>query len=572
MAHPLAGQPVKREDLIQVDTVVKDFFRIVPTYDHVEERVSFGTSGHRGIASKGTFNELHVAAIVQAICDVRHEFGATGPCYIGQDTHALSQPALQVAIEVLVGNKVRTRVDAHREFVPTPSVSRAILRHNATATAQDVADGIIITPSHNPPEHGGIKYNPPHGGPADTAVTKRIEALANEYLQKGLHSIQRFSFHDLVGLHESAHCGCCHHEEEQETFTSSITVAEAGQYLEPYDFKMAYVKELPQIIDMAAIQKACPKVLINALGGSGGAYWHAISEEYNLGLDIINSNYDPTFSFMSYDHDGAIRMDCSSPYAMAEVANNLGDHVLAIGNDPDYDRHGIVTKDGLLAPNQYLVVAAKYLNETRPWDGKGVGKTAVVTGLMDAYCNATNHPVYEVPVGFKYFAPLLFDGRIGLGAEESAGASFLQRDGSVWTTDKDGIILGLLAIEMVATTGQTPADHYATMTAQWGTPVFQRIDMPCTAEIKRALKGMQPSDVKATELGGSPIVDIRTTSLFENQPIDGVKIVTDTGWFVARPSGTENLYKMYAESYAGEEGLARLMEDGKAIIESLVAQ
>lgn len=572
MVHPLAGQPVKKEDLIHVDTVVKDFFRIVPNHETLEERVSFGTSGHRGIASKGTFNELHVAAIVQAICDVRQEFGATGPCYIGQDTHALSQPALQVAIEVLLGNRVKTRVDAHREFVPTPSVSRAILRHNADTTAENVADGIIITPSHNPPEHGGIKYNPPHGGPADTAVTKRIEALANEYLQKGLDSIQRFSFHHLVGAHESAHCGCCHHEEEQRVAPAAISIDEAGQYLEPYDFKMAYVKELPQIIDMKAIQQADPKVLINALGGSGGAYWHAIAEEYNLNFTIINSDYNPTFSFMSYDHDGAIRMDCSSPYAMAEVAKNLGDHVLAIGNDPDYDRHGIVTEEGLLAPNQYLVVAAKYLNETRPWEGKGVGKTAVVTSLMDAYCKDSNHPVYEVPVGFKYFAPLLFDGRIGLGAEESAGASFLQYDGVVWTTDKDGIILGLLAIEMVATTGKTPAQHYADMTAQWGTPVFQRVDMPCTAEIKSALKGMKPSDVTMTELGGSPILDIRTTSLFEEQPIDGVKIVTDTGWFVARPSGTENLYKMYAESFLGEEGLARLMEDGKRIIEGLVTK
>ena len=570
MVHPLAGQPVKREDIINVDTIVKDFFRIVPSYSHIEERVTFGTSGHRGIASKATFNELHVAAIVQAICDVRHEFGATGPCYIGQDTHALSQPALQVAIEVLVGNRVTTRVDAHRGFVPTPSVSRAILRHNAHGNTEDMADGIIITPSHNPPEHGGIKYNPPHGGPADTEVTKRIEALANEYLQKGLSSIQRFSFHDLTGLHESAHCGCCHHEEETVEVVSSITVEEAGQYLEPYDFTTAYVQELPRIINIEAIQKANPKVLINALGGSGGAYWHAIAKTYGLNFTIINSDYDPTFSFMSYDHDGAIRMDCSSPYAMAEVAKNLGDHVLAVGNDPDYDRHGIVTEEGLLAPNQYLVVAAKYLNETRPWEGKGIGKTAVVTGLMDAYCKDTNHPVYEVPVGFKYFAPLLFDGTIGLGAEESAGASFLQMDGTVWTTDKDGIILALLAIEMVATTGKTPAQLYHAITAQWGTPTFHRIDMPCTPEIKSALKGMKVSDVTLSELGGSPIVDVRTTSLYGDQPIDGVKVVTETGWFVARPSGTENLYKMYAESYAGEEGLADIMKDGKALIESLV--
>lgn len=538
MAHALAGTKVRTEDLVDLTALCNAYYEVVPSVEVAGQKVSFGTSGHRGISTAGSFNDLHVAAITQAVCDGRKEFGAEGPCFVGHDTHALSAPALDTVLEVLAGNGVVACVDSENGFVPTPSVSRAIIRYNE---AHDVkADGLIITPSHNPPDNGGIKYNPTNGGPADTSITGWIEAKANEYLAAKGAGIKRIKLEEIP----------------------------ADLQIE-YDYKGLYVKELTEIIDIKAIQKAKPKVLINALGGSGAAYWEAISEAYDLNLTIINGDYDPSFSFMTYDHDGAIRMDCSSVYAMADVIAGIGDYDLAVGNDPDYDRYGVVTKDGLMAPNHFLVTAGSYLFKTRSWEGKGFGKTIVVTGMVDRYCKDAGIPVYEVPVGFKYFSSLLFDGTIGIGGEESAGASFLKKDGTVWTTDKDGMIMGLLAMEMWATTGHSPAELYEKLTAKYGTPYFTRVDTPCTLAVKTALKKLSADDVKDKELNGEPITAIRTNSAFGDYAIGGLQITVPSGFVVARPSGTENLYKVYAESFSGEAELKELVSAGSRLVESV---
>lgn len=547
MVHPLAGKKVREQDIINAHQLEHAFYDIKPDYNNIDQRVSFGTSGHRGVASKGTFNEDHIAAIVQAICDVREQFGASGPCFIGQDTHALSQHAMRVALEVLLGNGITVYVDEHRDFVPTPSVSRAILRYNQDRT-ENLADGIVITPSHNPPEHGGLKYDPTNGGPAEKNITSAIADKANEYLKEHLAGVKRLSFTAIIDGEEGP----------------------AAKLLKPYPFKHLYVEELANIIDMKALKNLKAPILINALGGSGASYWHLIKETYDLPLTIINDKYDPTFQFMTYDSDGVVRMDCSSPYAMAEVVENLGDYVLAVGNDPDYDRYGIVTKRGLLPANKFLTAAGIYLFGHRHWSAKGFGKTAVVTDIVDRYAAATGKTVYEVPVGFKYFSSLLFDGIIGIGGEESAGASFLQQDGSVWTTDKDGILMGLLAMEILAVTGKTPDDYYEEVTETYGKPVFKRLDMPCEKAVKVALKAMTADQITVDTLGGSKIVSVATTSPYGDFAIDGVKIRTETGWIVARPSGTEDLYKIYAESYTGEAALEALITEGKALIDSLV--
>ena len=538
MAHELAGKPVRKEDLMDVAALLDAYENIAPDPSDPGQRVSFGTSGHRGVATKGTFNDLHVACITQAVCDLRASFGAIGPCFVGQDTHALSQSALVTVLEVLAGNGVVAAVDAEMGFVPTPSVSRAIIRYNEEHTKK--ADGLIITPSHNPPNNGGIKYNPINGGPADTSVTKRIEEKANEYLAQYGEGIRRISIDNIEPEAQMA-----------------------------YDYKGLYVEELAALINMEALQDAKLHVLVNGLGGSGAHYWEAIRDRYNLDLTVINKDYDPQFSFMTYDHDGVVRMDCSSAYAMADVIKGIGDYDLAVGNDPDYDRYGVVTKDGLLNANHFLVTAASYLFNTRGWRGsKGVGKTAVVTGLVDAWAKDQGIPVYEVPVGFKYFAPLLFNGTIGIGGEESAGGSFLKKDGSVWTTDKDGIAMALLAMEMMAVTGESPAALYKELTDKYGTPVFGRIDAPATKEQKAKLKQLSPSAVPSKTLAGDEIRELRTTSLHENQPIDGLKVVTDSGWLVARPSGTEDLYKIYGESLRGPEGLEELLQEGEKLVSS----
>ncbi len=537
MAHSLAGQPVRAEDLVQIQPLIDAYYDLAPNPKDKDQVVSFGTSGHRGVSTKGTFNDLHVACIVQAVCDLRREFGATGPCFVGQDTHALSQVAFQTALEVLAGNNVLAAVDQDMSFVPTPSISRAIIRYNEVH--ENLADGLIITPSHNPPDNGGIKYNPTNGGPADTDITKRIEELANLYLANYGEGIKRISVDNI----------------------------EPGAQL-AYDYKGLYVEELDQIIDMDAIKKAGLKVLVNGLGGSGAHYWQAISDHYKLGLTIINVDYDPTFSFMTYDHDGVVRMDCSSPYAMADVIKQIGSYDLAVGNDPDYDRYGVVTQEGLLNANYYLLTAAAYLFESRSWPSQvGVGKTAVVTSQVDAWAQEAGRQVYEVPVGFKYFAPLLFDGRIGIGGEESAGASFLKKDGHVWTTDKDGIIMCLLAMEMLAKTGKDPAEAYQLLAAQLGQTCFGRIDAPANKEQKARLKSLSPDDLQTNILAGDPILEVRTCSSYGNQPLGGLKVVTAKGWLVARPSGTEDLYKIYGESSKGQAGLEKLLQEGQELVD-----
>lgn len=537
MAHSLAGQPVRAEDLIQIQPLIDAYYDLAPNPKDKDQVVSFGTSGHRGVSTKGTFNDLHVACIVQAVCDLRREFGATGPCFVGQDTHALSQVAFQTALEVLAGNKVLAAVDQDMGFVPTPSISRAIIRYNEVH--EGLADGLIITPSHNPPDNGGIKYNPTNGGPADTDITQRIEELANRYLANYGEGIKRISVDNIEPEAQLA-----------------------------YDYKGLYVEELAQIIDMDAIKKASLKVLVNGLGGSGAHYWQAISDQYDLGLTIINVDYDPTFSFMTYDHDGVVRMDCSSPYAMADVIKQIGSYDLAVGNDPDYDRYGVVTQEGLLNANYYLLTAAAYLFESRSWPSQvGVGKTAVVTSQVDAWAQEAGRQVYEVPVGFKYFAPLLFDGRIGIGGEESAGASFLKKDGHVWTTDKDGIIMCLLAMEMLAKTGKDPAEAYQLLAAQLGQTCFGRIDAPANKEQKARLKSLSPDDLQTNTLVGDPILEVRTCSSYGNQPLGGLKVVTAKGWLVARPSGTEDLYKIYGESFKGQAGLEKLLQEGQELVD-----
>ncbi len=541
MAHKLAGTLVQEKDLIDVQTLVDAYFTNAPDPMDQNQLVAFGTSGHRGKSMDSTFTDLHVAAITQAICDGRSQFGAQGPVFVGQDTHALSQPALITVLEVLAGNGVVAAVDSELGFVPTPSVSRAIIRYNEGTDAK--ADGIIITPSHNPPDNGGIKYNLINGGPADTLVTKWIEAKANDYLRNYCEDVKRISIDNIEP-------------------TAQI----------PYDYKGVYVEELGEVLNMEAIQAANPKVLVNALGGSGGAYWEAIRDRYNLNLTVINVDYDPTFSFMTYDHDGVVRMDCSSPYAMADVINQMGDYELAVGNDPDYDRYGIVTESGLIAANHYFLASAFYLFTTRGWASKGIGKTAVVTNLVDRWAEDKQIPVYEVPVGFKYFVPLLFNGDIGIGGEESAGASFLKKDGTVWTTDKDGMIMALLSMEILSVTGKKPTSLYTSLTDTYGRAVFGRIDAPCTKAAKIKLKKIDPQAISIKELDGDPIVDVRTTSLYKDMPIDGLRVQTTQGWFVARPSGTEDLYKIYGESYKGDKGLVALLTAGEELVSSAVKE
>lgn len=543
MAHELAGKPVLEQDVIDIQPLVDAYFDNVPDMSDPTQLVSFGTSGHRGTSLNGTFTDLHVAAITQAICDGRRQFGATGPIFVGQDTHALSQPAMITVLEVLAGNGITAMVDSDMDFVPTPSMSRAIIRYNESH--DEKADGIIITPSHNPPDNGGIKYNTIIGGPADTIVTKWIEVRANEYL--------------------TAYC------EHDEFKRISIDNIEPTAQV-PYDFKGLYVEELGDVINMEAIKASNIRVLVDALGGSGAKYWTAIKERYGLNLDIIHDDYDPTFSFMTYDHDGKVRMDCSSSHAMAAVIDQIGHYDIAVGNDPDYDRYGIVVKeDGLISANEMLAVGAKYLFTTRGWKDKGVGKTVVCTTLIDKWAESVGIPVYEVPVGFKYFAQLLFDGTIGIGGEESAGASFLKKDGTVWSTDKDGIIMALLGMEIRAvmgTTGLKMADEFL---AQYGEPKFGRIDAACTTLQKQALKKLDATAITATEVDGDEITSIRTTSLYNDMPIDGVRVDTEQGWFVARPSGTEDLYKIYGESYKGEHGLVALLTAGEEIVNAALA-
>jgi phosphoglucomutase len=538
--HPLAGSPAPASILVDVSKLISAYSSEKPDATIREQRVAFGTSGHRGSSFKRSFNEWHILAITQAICDYRASQGTGGPLYLGRDTHALSEPACASALEVLAANGVDVMVDQDDGYTPTPVISHAILTHNRRRTS-GLADGIVITPSHNPPEDGGIKYNPPHGGPADTAVTKWIEDRANALLATDLLGVKRLSY--------------------DQARRASTTYQ--------HDYLGAYIGDLSQIIDMDVIRSASLKLGIDPLGGSGVAYWQPIAERYGLNIEIVNPSVDSTFRFMPLDWDGKIRMDCSSPYAMANLIALKDRFDVAFGNDADNDRHGIVTRSaGLMNPNHYLAVSIFYLFANRPgWTpDAGIGKTLVSSSLIDRVASKLGRKLVEVPVGFKWFVNGLLDSSLGFGGEESAGASFLRRDGSVWTTDKDGIIMNLLAAEMMAKTGRDPGELYRELTHELGEPVYERIDAAASPEQKMVLAKLSPDQVQASELAGDTIVAKLTTAPGNSASIGGLKVVTEQGWFAARPSGTEDVYKLYAESFRGKDHLKRIQEEAQALI------
>jgi phosphoglucomutase len=540
---PLAGKPAPRELLADLSRLERAYFDQKPDTEDPAQRVSFGTSGHRGTSVKGSFNEAHILAIAQAICDYRRAQGIDGPLYVGKDTHFLSGPAQRTALEVLAANGARTIIQAGDGYTPTPVISRAILAHNRDG-AERKADGIVITPSHNPPEDGGFKYNPPDGGPADTAVTRWIQDRANALMRDGNRDVQRMVHDKALGL--------------------------VGQE----DLAQPYIDDLASVIDMEAIRSATLKLGVDPLGGAGVAYWDRISARYGLQIEVVNPRVDPTFSFMSVDHDGKIRMDCSSPYAMAGLVGLKDRFQVAFANDADADRHGIVTPSvGLMNPNHYLAVAIRYLlTHRRLWPRTAaVGKTLVSSSMIDRVVAGLGRTLSEVPVGFKWFVNGLFEGSMCFGGEESAGASFLRRDGSVWTTDKDGLILNLLAAEITARTGKDPGMHYQELTAQFGAPRYTRIDAAATPAQKARLGKLAPSDVAATTLAGDAITARLTNAPGNDAPIGGLKVVTANGWFAARPSGTEDIYKIYAESFRDEQHLALIVEEARAIVSASLA-
>ena len=538
--HPLAGKPAPRDLLINVSRLEAAFYEAKPDLADPNQLVSFGTSGHRGSSSNATFTEAHILAITQAICEYRRNQGITGPLFMGKDTHALSRPAERVALEVLAGNGVEAFIQRNDGFTPTPVISRAILIHNR-GRSDSLADGIVITPSHNPPTDGGLKYNPPNGGPADTDVTDWIQNRANELLCAGNGGVQRIGFDAAL--------------------IASTTHVE--------DFVTPYVGDLANVIDLEAIRFAGVKIGVDPLGGAAAAYWQPLAERYGIDITVVNPKIDPTFAFMTLDHDGKIRMDCSSPYAMAGLVELKDRFNIAFGNDPDSDRHGIVAPStGLLNPNHYLAVAIRYLLTNRPqWPASAVvGKTLVSSCLIDRVVASLGRKLWEVPVGFKWFTPGLFDGSCCFGGEESAGASFLRHDGTVWSTDKDGLILGLLSAEITARTGKDPGQHYQELTAEFGTPYYTRIDAPATPEQKNLLKKLSPESVTATELAGEPITAKLTRAPGNDASIGGLKVVSASGWFAARPSGTENIYKLYAESLKSADHLATIVEQAQEIV------
>jgi phosphoglucomutase len=544
MASPHAGQLAAREDLVDVAKLVTAYYAVQPDPGEPAQRVSFGTSGHRGSALTATFNENHILATTQAICEYRASEGIDGPLYLGADTHALSEPAQVSAIEVLAANDVRVLLDARAGYTPTPAVSRAILTHNAWPNPGR-ADGIVVTPSHNPPSDGGFKYNPPDAGPAGTDITRKIQDRANALLEEGLADVRRIPY------------------------ARALAADTTGRF----DFLDAYVSALGQVIDLAAIRKAGIRIGADPLGGASVAYWEEIGDRYGLDLTVVNKDVDPTFRFMTLDWDGKIRMDSSSPSAMAGLIARQHDFTIATGNDTDADRHGIVTPDdGLMNPNHYLAVAIDYLYRHRDaWPGlAAVGKTLVSSSMIDWVADGLHRRLYEVPVGFKWFVPGLLDGSVAFGGEESAGASFLQRDGSPWTTDKDGIILALLASEITAVTRRSPSLLYQDLTARYGAPSYARIDTQATAKQKAALAKLSPADITTSELAGEAITATLTTAPGNGAPIGGLKVVTASGWFAARPSGTEDVYKLYAESFRGDEHLARIQHEARAILASVL--
>ncbi|MGZ4474055.1 MAG: phosphoglucomutase (alpha-D-glucose-1,6-bisphosphate-dependent) [Nocardioidaceae bacterium] len=539
MNDPRAGTVAEPADLVDVAHLVTAYYTGVPDPSDPDQRVAFGTSGHRGSSLNTAFNETHILATTQAICDYRKGQGYDGPLFVGRDTHALSEPAWATALEVLTANEVTVLVDDRDGYTPTPAVSHAILRANAGRTS-GLADGIVVTPSHNPPADGGFKYNPPNGGPADTDATKWIADTANAYIEAGLSGVRRVPF------------------------------ARARAAASAYDFLGSYVDDLPAVVDLARIREAGVRIGADPLGGASVAYWGEIADRHGLDLAVVNPLVDPTWRFMTRDWDGKIRMDCSSPYAMASLISRKDAYQIATGNDADADRHGIVTPDaGLMNPNHYLAVAISYLyGGGRPsWPATAaIGKTLVSSSMIDRVAASLDRTLTEVPVGFKWFVPGLIDGSIAFGGEESAGASFLRRDGSVWTTDKDGIILALLASEILAATGRTPSQHYAGLVDRFGDPAYARVDAPANREEKAKLASLSPSDVTASTLAGEEITARLTEAPGNGASIGGLKVTTPNAWFAARPSGTEAVYKIYAESYLGPEHLARVQDEAREVV------
>jgi phosphoglucomutase len=533
---PLAGKPAPPELLIDPARLERDYYQRKPDLDDPNQRVTFGTSGHRGTSSNGSFTEAHILAISQAICEYRQHHEITGPLFLGKDTHALSAPAQRTALEVFGAHGIDTFLQQDDGYTPTPVISFAILTYNH-GRSTGLADGVVITPSHNPPSDGGFKYNPPEGGPADSDITDWIQDRANQLLRAGNRDVKRT--------------------------TQSVSCTHS------YDFLTPYVDDLASVVDMDAIRGANLNIGVDPLGGAAVAYWEPVAKKFGLRIDVVNPKIDPTFSFMTVDHDGKIRMDCSSPYAMAGLVKLKDQFDIAWGNDPDSDRHGIVTRSaGLLNPNHYLAVAIDYLLSHRPgWSANAVvGKTLVSSSMIDRVVESAQRKLWEVPVGFKWFAPGLFDGSCCFGGEESAGASFLRRDGTAWSTDKDGLILGLLSAEITARTGKDPGEHYRRLTSQFGDFYYTRIDAPATLEQRNRLKALSPDAVTDTSIAGDAVTAKLTKAPGNQAPVGGLKVVTQGGWFAARPSGTENIYKLYAESFRSDEHLASLVAEARQVV------
>ncbi|MFE9397117.1 phosphoglucomutase (alpha-D-glucose-1,6-bisphosphate-dependent) [Streptomyces flavidovirens] len=545
MTHERAGQQAGPDDLTDVARLVTAYYALHPDPREPGQRVAFGTSGHRGSSLATAFNEDHIAATSQAICEYRGQQGVDGPLFLGADTHALSEPARVTAVEVFAANDVTVLIDTADGYTPTPAVSHAILAHNRGRTS-GLADGVVVTPSHNPPADGGFKYNPPSGGPAGSQATGWIQDRANAIIADGLKDVRRLPY------------------------ARALAVPTTGRY----DFLDRYVTDLPSVLDLDAVRTAGVRIGADPLGGASVAYWGRIAEQHRLDLTVINPRTDPTWRFMTLDWDGKIRMDCSSPYAMASLIEGRSRFQIATGNDADADRHGIVTPDaGLMNPNHYLAAAISYLYSHReqwPADA-GVGKTLVSSGMIDRVAADLGRELVEVPVGFKWFVDGLSDGSLGFGGEESAGASFLRRDGSVWTTDKDGIILALLASEILAVTGKSPSEHYAALTARFGEPAYARVDAPATREEKAVLARLSPEQITAGTLAGEPVTAVLTEAPGNGAPIGGIKVTTENAWFAARPSGTEDVYKVYAESFLGPDHLSRVQEEAKAVVSKALA-
>lgn len=541
--HALAGQIVPQSFLENIPALCASYYNLVPDVSNPAQRVSFGTSGHRGVATDSSFNETHIMAICQATAEYRSAQGIEGPIFVGKDTHALSEPAFRTALQVLTANEIKVMVQSGGGFTPTPVISHAVLTYNRQNNV-DLADGLIITPSHNPPSDGGIKYNPPHGGPADSDATAWIEKRANQLIADNLVGVKYLSY----------------------------SAASASPFVQPYDYVQPYVNDLINVIDLHAIRDAKVQIGVDPLGGSGIAFWPVIAKTYQLDITVVNERIDPAFAFMPLDKDGKIRMDCSSPYSMANLIKLKDQFDVGIGNDPDFDRHGIVTRlGGLLNPNHYLAIAINYLLANRPlWSvDKKVGKTLVSSALIDRVVAGRNRELHEVPVGFKWFVDGLHQGSLVFGGEESAGASFLRFDGTVWSTDKDGFILGLLAAEIFAKTGKDPYELYLDLTAEFGQPIYKRLDASASLAQKAALKQLDVASVTQTEIAGDPILAVMTKAPGNQADIGGVKVVTRNGWFAARPSGTENSYKIYLESFVGAEHLALLETDAKNFVDAV---